>query len=85
MKRLAFIIALLPVGALLALTVGVADIANIWSYIFNPFQDAQNSAHQIIWQIRAPRIAAAILVGASLGIAGVLAQGSTNKDRKSVV
>ena len=78
MKRLAFIIALLPVGALLALTVGVADIANIWSYIFNPFQDAQNSAHQIIWQIRAPRIAAAILVGASLGIAGVLAQGSTN-------
>ena len=78
MKRLAFIIVLLPVGALLALTVGAADIANIWSHVLNPFQDVNTSAHQIIWQIRAPRIAAAILVGASLGIAGVLAQGSTN-------
>jgi ABC-type Fe3+-siderophore transport system permease subunit len=33
---------------------------------------------QIIWQIRAPRIIGAVILGAVLAIAGVLAQGSTN-------
>jgi iron complex transport system permease protein len=78
MKRFALVLALLPMAAVLALAVGAADVANVWSHIFSPFHDANNTAHQIIWSIRAPRIFAAILVGASLGIAGVLAQGSTN-------
>jgi iron complex transport system permease protein len=50
----------------------------VWSHIFSPFHDGNSSAHQIIWSIRAPRVAAAILIGACLGIAGVLAQASTN-------
>jgi iron complex transport system permease protein len=68
----------LPLLALAALSVGAVSIPDIWSYIFNPFFDSTSTAHQIIWDIRAPRIAAAIVVGASLGIAGVLGQGATN-------
>ena len=78
MKRSTLILALLPVAGLLALAVGATDVAHVWSHIFNPFNDSSNSAHQIIWSIRAPRVCAAILVGACLGIAGVLAQSSTN-------
>jgi iron complex transport system permease protein len=72
------IVALLPIAALLALSVGAADVAHVWSHILRPFHDSSSSAHQIIWSIRAPRVLAAILIGACLGIAGVLAQGSTN-------
>lgn len=78
MKRFLVIVALLPIAALLALSVGAADVAHVWSHIFSPFHDSNSSAHQIIWSIRAPRVLAAILVGACLGIAGVLAQASTN-------
>jgi iron complex transport system permease protein len=63
---------------LLALTVGSAQIQNIWQIIFNPSGQANTSGYEIIWQIRAPRIAAALLVGAALGVAGVMAQGATN-------
>jgi len=72
------IVALLPIAALLALSVGAADVAHVWSHILRPSHDSSSSAHQIIWSIRAPRVLAAILIGACLGIAGVLAQGSTN-------
>ena len=78
MKRFALVITVLPIAAVLALAVGASDVAHVWSHIFSPFHDANNTAHQIIWSIRAPRVFAAILIGASLGIAGVLAQGSTN-------
>ena len=54
------------------------DIPHTWRYVFHPFLEQQSSAHQIIWQIRAPRVAAAILVGAALGISGSMAQSSTN-------
>jgi iron complex transport system permease protein len=77
-RRFTIILALLPIAALLALSVGAADVAHVWSHILRPFQDGNTSAHQIIWSIRAPRVLAAILIGACLGIAGVLAQGSTN-------
>jgi iron complex transport system permease protein len=39
---------------------------------------ANTSAAEILWQIRIPRIATALFVGAALGIAGALAQGATN-------
>ena len=78
MRRFTIILALLPIAALLALSVGAADVAHVWSHILRPFHDGNTSAHQIIWSIRAPRVLAAILIGACLGIAGVLAQGSTN-------
>lgn len=78
MKRLFLIIAFTAFLAIFALSVGATEVANVWQIILNPFQDTGSSAHQIIWQIRGPRVLAAILIGASLGIAGVLAQGSTN-------
>lgn len=78
MKRLAPILVLIPLAAVFALAVGATDVPSLWHHILNPFADTQSSAHQIIWSIRAPRIFAAILIGACLGIAGVMAQGATN-------
>lgn len=78
MKRFTLVFTVLPIAAVLALAVGVSDVTHVWSHILNPLHDTNTSAHQIIWSIRAPRVLAAILVGACLGIAGVLAQGSTN-------
>ena len=69
---------LLISASLLALALGSAQIENVWSYIFNPSLNPGSSAHQIIWDIRAPRIAAALIVGAALAIAGVLAQAGAN-------
>jgi iron complex transport system permease protein len=77
-KRLAPILLLLPIAALLALSIGATDVTGVWQQILNPFADTASSAHQIIWSIRAPRVFAAIFIGACLGIAGVMAQGSTN-------
>jgi iron complex transport system permease protein len=70
--------AALVVVAFFAASLGTADIDNVWKYIFNPTLNQASSAHNIIWEIRIPRILAAILVGAILGISGVLAQGATN-------
>lgn len=78
MKRFLAVSFLLIALSIIALSLGAAEVAQTWKYIFDPFSNSANSSHQIIWEIRAPRIAAALLVGASLGIAGVLAQGSTN-------
>lgn len=78
MKKLPALLILILISSIVALTVGAADVSHIWSYILNPFSNIDSAPHQIIWEIRAPRIAAAILIGSSLGIAGVLAQGSTN-------
>ena len=77
-KRLAPLLVAIPVLSLLALSLGAVEVEQMWSYIFNPFFDTQSPSHQIIWEIRAPRVATALLVGAALGIAGCLAQGSTN-------
>lgn len=78
MKRALAVALLLIAISVFALSLGATDVAQTWKYILDPFSKSANSSHQIIWELRAPRIAAALLVGASLGIAGVLAQGSTN-------
>jgi len=78
MKRALGIALLLVALSIFALSLGATDVAQSWKYILDPFSNLDDSSHQIIWELRAPRIAAALLVGASLGIAGVLAQGSTN-------
>lgn len=70
--------ALLVLVSVGALALGAADLAGTWRAIFNPFDQSDSQVGQIIWQIRAPRIATAILVGCALGVAGALAQGSTN-------
>ena len=78
MKKIA-LIALTTLGiALFALSLGAVQVSNIWSSIF-AFDFASTALNdQIIWQIRAPRILGALIIGISLGIAGALAQGSTN-------
>jgi iron complex transport system permease protein len=65
-------------AALLVLTfvgslyVGATQIDNFWSALFNP------GSNEILWQIRFPRVTAAVIVGAALGVAGLLAQGACN-------
>ena len=78
MRKSFIAIALLLIASIAGLAFGTSDVANVWQFIFNPFTDTASISHQIVWELRGTRIAAAILVGASLGIAGTLAQGSTN-------
>lgn len=78
MKRTWLAVVLLFIVAIAGLALGTSDVTNVWSYIFNPLRDTATIGHQIVWEIRGTRVAAAVLVGASLGIAGTLAQGSTN-------
>jgi iron complex transport system permease protein len=61
------------VGAFVgSLYVGATQIENFWSALFNP------GTNEILWQIRFPRVTAAVIVGAALGVAGLLAQGACN-------
>jgi iron complex transport system permease protein len=62
--------------ALFALTVGSSNLQSPWSYIFD--RSLTGVEHDIIWDIRFPRILTALLVGAALGVAGALAQSATN-------
>jgi iron complex transport system permease protein len=78
MRKSFIALALLFIAAIVGLAYGTSDVAGVWQIIFNPFTDAGSLSHQIVWELRGTRIAAAVLVGASLGIAGTLAQGSTN-------
>ena len=78
MKKIALIALTTLAVAIFALSLGAVQVGNIWSSIF-AFDFASTAVNdQIIWQIRAPRILGALIIGASLGIAGALAQGSTN-------
>ena len=78
MRKSFIALALLLFASVVGLAFGTSDVANVWQIIFNPFTDTGSLSHQIVWELRGTRIAAAVLVGASLGIAGTLAQGSTN-------
>jgi iron complex transport system permease protein len=65
--------AVLLVGAFVgALYLGATQIDDFWSALFNP------SSNEILWQIRFPRVTAAVIVGAALAVAGLLAQGACN-------
>jgi iron complex transport system permease protein len=78
MRRSFIALTLLLIASVVGLAYGTSDVAGVWQIIFNPFTDTGSLSHQIVWELRGTRIAAAVLVGASLGIAGTLAQGSTN-------
>ena len=78
MRKSFIALALLLFASVVGLAYGTSDVAGVWQIIFSPFTDTGSLSHQIVWELRGTRIAAAILVGASLGIAGTLAQGSTN-------
>lgn len=64
--------ALLVAAFLISLYVGATQIDSFWSALINP------GSNEILWQIRFPRVTAAVIVGAALGVAGLLAQGACN-------
>jgi iron complex transport system permease protein len=70
-KRLAPVIALI-IATFIAIYVGAAPIDNFWSSLISP------GSNDILWQIRIPRVTAALIVGASLALAGLMAQGACN-------
>lgn len=71
MKKLAPSI-FLVVAFFVAIYVGAAPIANFWSALASP------GSNEILWQIRIPRVTAALIVGAALALAGLMAQGTCN-------
>ena len=71
MKKIAPGIALV-IATFIAIYVGTAQIDNFWSALFAP------GSNEILWQIRIPRVTAALIVGASLALAGLMAQGACN-------
>ncbi len=71
MKKIAPAAALV-IATFVAIYVGTAEIDNFWSALFSP------GSNEILWQIRIPRVTAALIVGASLALAGLMAQGACN-------
>jgi iron complex transport system permease protein len=65
-------ILLLLVAAVAAISVGSSQVDGFWSALLNP------ASNEIVWQIRFPRVMASVIVGAALGIAGLMAQGACN-------
>lgn len=59
-----------------SISVGASQIDGLVSALFHP--SANTAASEIIWQIRIPRIATALVIGAALGVAGAIAQGATS-------
>jgi len=64
--------------ALFALSLGATAVSDVWGSVLKFNFQSTEVTDQIIWQIRAPRILGAIILGIILAVAGVLAQGSTN-------
>ena len=68
---------LVLIGAIaIAISVGASQLNGLVSALFNP--SANTAASEILWQIRIPRIATALIIGAALGVAGAIAQGATS-------
>ncbi len=63
---------LLVAAAVGSLSVGVTHIDGFWRELFHP------GHNEILWQIRFPRVVAALLVGGALAVAGLMAQGACN-------
>jgi iron complex transport system permease protein len=78
MRKIYALALVVVVLALVALSLGATSVDNVWAHIFTPNFQSSDLSDQIIWQIRAPRILGAIILGMILAVAGVLAQGSTN-------
>ena len=57
---------------LIALSVGPTKIDGLFSQLIQP------GSNEILWQIRIPRVIAAVVVGAAFGVAGLMAQGASN-------
>jgi iron complex transport system permease protein len=77
MLGLLLLATVLAVIAALSLAVGARPIplTTVWQAL--TALDAQNTEHRIIWDLRLPRTAIGLLVGAALGLAGAVLQGAT--------
>jgi iron complex transport system permease protein len=77
-RRILLLAILLSIAAfsLFALSVGSASVQSPWRYILD--RSLTGAGHEIIWEIRFPRVVAALLIGAALGVAGALSQSATN-------
>jgi len=65
-------ILMLFAAVLVALSVGPTKIDGFFQQLMQPGSD------EILWQIRFPRVIAAVIVGAAFGVAGLMAQGASN-------
>lgn len=61
----------------LSISIGAAniDLASVWSAVFH--YQSELTSHQIINEIRLPRVLGAVLIGASFAVAGAIMQGMT--------
>ncbi|WP_232461255.1 iron ABC transporter permease [Cellvibrio sp. PSBB006] len=69
-----FLIFLLFVSSVFALHVGMAEIS-VWQAWWDLWVDERSLAEVVVWDIRLPRVLLALLVGATLGMAGAAMQG----------
>lgn len=76
MKRpLAEALLLAAAAVVLVLAIGVGETPLSWAQIRQGLTHPGSPPGEILWAIRAPRAAAAALVGAALGLAGAVMQG----------
>lgn len=77
-RRILLLALLLAIAgfSLFSLSIGSVTIDSPWSHIFD--RSLSGASHDIIWEIRFPRVLAALLIGMALGVAGALAQSATN-------
>ncbi|TYP74112.1 FecCD family ABC transporter permease [Paenibacillus methanolicus] len=70
-------LAALAIGIALSVSFGAADIrfAAVWEAILR--YDADVTQHQIIQELRLPRVVGGAIIGASLAVAGAIMQGMT--------
>lgn len=68
------LISLLFISSVFALHVGMAEIS-VWQAWRDLWADERSLAEVVVWDIRLPRVLLALLVGATLGMAGAAMQG----------
>jgi len=77
-KKISLLTVVVALFAFFALSLGATAVNDVWGSVLKFNFQSTEVTDQIIWQIRAPRILGAIILGMILALAGVLAQGSTN-------
>lgn len=70
------LVIILVLGVLIGIALGPVKI-NFHELVSALLMRGDSSAHILVWDLRMPRVAAALLVGACLGVAGCLLQSST--------
>ncbi|ADI14277.1 FecCD family ABC transporter permease [Truepera radiovictrix] len=70
-------LAALAAGLVWSVSVGAAtiDLKTVWAAVFTP--NPELTAHQIIQEVRLPRVLSGAMVGASFAVAGAIMQGMT--------